>query len=103
MIAGVLFTFAVMVKGDPVQVPVTETGVTVYSANPARVPGLVRIWSMVEPDPALAPVMPPVTVPMVQLKVAAIFEVRLIPVPVPEHRVRLEALVTDGAGFTVKV
>lgn len=80
-----------------------ETGVMAYSANPARVPGLVRIWSIVEPDPALAPVMPPVTVPMVQLKSEAIFEVRLMPVPVPEQIVRLEALVTVGTGFTVRV
>ena len=58
---------------------------------------------IVEPKPALAPVMLPVIVPIVHAKLLATLEVRLMPVVVPLHIVLVDALVTAGAGFTVTV
>jgi|SRR6266700_6970683 len=58
---------------------------------------------MVDPEPELAPVMPPVIVPIVQVNVLGVLAVKLIFVPVPLHIVAVEEFVTDGAGFTVTV
>ena len=58
---------------------------------------------IVLPEPALAPVIPPVIVPMVQLKVLAALDVRLILVEVPLQMDFVAALVTAGRGFTVTV
>lgn len=58
---------------------------------------------MVLPDPALAPVMPPVTVPTVQVKLLATVAVSAIFGPVPLHVETEDAVVTAGLGFTVTV
>ena len=53
------------------------------------------------PLPAVAPVMPPVTVPTVQLKVLAMFEVSEMFVALPLQIVAVDEVVTVGFGFTV--
>ena len=50
-----------------------------------------------------APVIPPVTVPTVQLNVLATLAVKLIFGPVPLQVVAVLAVVTTGDGFTVTV
>ena len=55
------------------------------------------------PLPAVAPVMPPVIAPTVQLKVLAMFEVKEIFVAVPLQIVAVDEDVTVGFGFTVTV
>ena len=69
---------------------------------PAVVPGLVSVCAIVDPLDALAPVIPPVIVPIVQLKVVPVtllFNVILVAVPL-QFVVGL-AVVTSGAGFIV--
>ena len=58
---------------------------------------------MLEPEPELAPVIPPVIVPTVQAKELAMLEVKAIFGLVPLQIVVAEELVTIGAGFTVTV
>jgi hypothetical protein len=57
----------------------------------------------VGPEPALAPVIPPETVPIVQVKVLAAVAVRLMLVAVPLHIIAVFAVVTEGIGLTVTV
>jgi hypothetical protein len=65
--------------------------------------GFVKTWFIVAPEPALAPVMPPVIVPMVHVNVLGTVAVKLMLGPVPLHIVAVLAVVTTGAGFTVTV
>lgn len=58
---------------------------------------------MIAPDPGLAPVIPPVMVPMLHVKLLAILAVRLILGLVPLQVVAVAELVTAGAAFTVTV
>ena len=58
---------------------------------------------MVEPEPALAPVVPPVIVPIVHVNVLAALAVRLIFVLLPLQILFVLAVVTAGIGFTVIV
>ena len=60
---------------------------------------------IVEPAPALAPVMPPVIVPIVQVNVLTpgVLAVNAIFVAVPLHIVAVAGVVTTGAGLTVTV
>lgn len=58
---------------------------------------------MAVPLPALAPVIPPVTVPMVHEKLPETDEVRLMFVLVPLQILAPGAFVTTGFGFTVTV
>lgn len=58
---------------------------------------------MVEPEPPVAPVIPPVIVPMVQVKVLAIEAVKLMFVPDPLQIVAVLAVTITGAGLTVTV
>ena len=58
---------------------------------------------MVPPEPALAPVMPPVIMPIVQVKLLGVLEVNAIFVLVPLQMLFVAAFVTIGMGFTVKV
>ena len=61
-------TVTVIVAEVPTHEPVVEVGVTIYCTVPAALLlGLVRTWLIVDPEPALVPVMPPVIVPMVQV------------------------------------
>ena len=58
---------------------------------------------MVEPELALAPVIPPVIVPIVHAKLLGILAVNGIFGPVPLHVIAVAELVTDGLGLTVTV
>ncbi len=58
---------------------------------------------MVDPDPEVAPVIFPVIVPIDQLKVLGVLEVRLMLVPTPLQVEAVVELVTKGVGFTVTV
>ena len=88
----------------PTHVPTVAVGVTTYATVPAAVLlGLVNTWLIVAPDPAVAPVMPPVTGPTVQVNELATEAVKLIPGPVPLQMVAAAGVVTAGAGLTVTV
>ena len=58
---------------------------------------------IVPPDPALAPVMPPVIVPIVHANVLGALAVSAMFGPVPLHVAAVFAVVTAGVGFTVTV
>jgi len=93
-----------MVKADPAHKPVTDVGVTKYCTVPAvALLGLESAWLIVFPDPALAPVIPPVIAPMVQAKVLGAEAVSAMFGPVPSHVLAVAALVTAGVGLTVTV
>lgn len=79
-------------------------GVTIYCTVPGVVLlGLFSTWAMVLPEPALAPVMLPVMVPMVQLNVLGAEAVNGILVATPLQAVAVLALVTAGRGLTVVI
>jgi predicted transcriptional regulator len=102
--AGVGFTVTVMVNGAPTQLPVTEVGVTIYCTEPAvALLGLVKVWLIRLPDPAVAPVIPPDTVPIVQVKLLGADAVRLMFGLVALQIDIVAGLVTAGVGFTVTV
>ena len=99
---GVGLTVTTMLAGVPEQE--FAVGVTIYVTVPAVLPGLTSIWAIVDPPEALAPVIPPVTGPIVQLKVApGILLVRAILVVVALHIVVGLTVVTSGIGLTVIV
>jgi hypothetical protein len=58
---------------------------------------------MADPLPAVAPVMPPVTVPTVQVNVLAALAVNAMLVEVLLQIDFVEAVVTTGVGLTVTV
>lgn len=58
---------------------------------------------MVAPEPALAPVMPPVIVPIVQVKELGVLAVKAILGLVPLQVLAVGAFITEGFGFTVTV
>ena len=96
------FTFTIIEYGSPVQVPVTETGVTRYSTVPGTTgSGLTSDWLIVVPAPGEAPVTEPVIVPIVHVKVHGTVAVRLMLVLVPVHTFAEEGEVTTGVGWTV--
>jgi hypothetical protein len=98
------FTATVIVYGVPEQLPEVAVGVTIYSTVPAvELLGLVSVWSIVNPDDALAPVIPPVIVPMVQENELAEEAVNEISRLAPLHMVAVFVVVTAGFGFTVTV
>jgi hypothetical protein len=65
--------------------------------------GLVSVWLIVAPEPADAPVIPPVMVPTVHVKLLGTDAVRAILGLVALHEVTVGELVTAGVGFTVTV
>jgi hypothetical protein len=65
--------------------------------------GLVSVWLSVVPEPALAPVIPPVIVPIVHAKVAGALEVSAMLGLVALQIEAVAEFVTTGIGFTVKV
>lgn len=65
--------------------------------------GFVRVWLIEVPDAALAPVMPPVIVPIVQENELDVEEVNEILGPKPLHTVAVFAVETAGFGLTVTV
>jgi uncharacterized protein Usg len=77
-------------------------GVTIYVTVPAVVPGLVSVCAMVVPFDAVAPIIPPVIVPIVQLKFAPeTLLVNAILVDVALQIVVGLTVVTFGVGLTV--
>lgn len=75
-----------------------------YCTVPAAVlPGLFNVWAIVAPLPAVAPVMPPVMVPTVQVKLLEAVAVKAIFVVPPLQIAAVFAVVTTGLGFTVTV
>ena len=56
---------------------------------------------IVAAEPALAPVIPPVTVPIVKVNVLGTLAVKLIFVLSPVHTAAVFAVVTVGVGLTV--
>jgi hypothetical protein len=102
--AGVGFTVIVIVYGAPTQLPVVDVGVTIYSTLPAALlDGLVNTWLIVVPLPAVAPVMPPLMVPIVHANVAGALDVSAILGLVLLQIAVVAAFVTAGFGFTVTV
>jgi hypothetical protein len=102
--AGVGLTVTVMVYGAPTQLPVTDVGVTIYSTLPAvALPGLFNVWLMVDPEPAVAPVMLPEIVPIVQVNVLGTLAASEMFGLVALQIAAVEGFVTTGVGFTVTV
>ncbi len=58
---------------------------------------------MVAPEPALAPVMPPVIAPIVQAKLLGTLDINVIFGLVPLQVLAVGELVTIGSGLTVTV
>jgi hypothetical protein len=95
-------TVTVRVKGTPGHELTVEAGVIIYATVPADVlPGLVNTWFIDDPEPGLAPVIPPVIVPTVQLKLPGTLEARAIFGLVPLQVLAVGELVTIGEGRTV--
>ena len=70
-----------------------------YSTVPAvLLLGLVSVWLIVDPDPALAPVIPPVMLPIVHVNVLGTLAVKPMFGPVPLHVEAVAAVVTTGVG-----
>jgi hypothetical protein len=65
--------------------------------------GFVSVCAIVLPLPPLAPVIPPVIVPMVQLKLLAALAVKPMLVALPLQMDAVLAVVTTGVGLTVTV
>jgi hypothetical protein len=81
-----------------------DVGVMMYSTEPAvALLGLVSVWFSIVPDPALAPVIPPVMVPIVHAKVEGVLEVSVRFGLVLLQIESVAPLVTTGVGFTVTV
>jgi uncharacterized protein (DUF433 family) len=75
-----------------------------YSTLPAvLLLGLVSTWLIVPPEPALAPVIPPLIAPIDQLNVLPVEEANTIFGEVPLHVTAVEGFVTAGVGLTVTV
>jgi hypothetical protein len=103
--AGVGLTVTVIVYGDPGQAELAvDVGVTIYCTVPAVAAlGFVSTWLIVDPPPGFAPVIPPVIVPNVQVKVLGALAVRAILGFVPLQMAAVAAVVTAGVGLTVTV
>jgi hypothetical protein len=79
-------------------------GVTRYCTVPAaEFDGLVSVWLIVVPDPAVAPVILPVTVPIVQENVLGALAVSAMFGLVAVQIEAVAAFVTAGVGLTVTV
>jgi hypothetical protein len=65
--------------------------------------GFVSVWLILPPPPAVAPVIPPVTVPMVQPKLLGALAVSVMFVEVLLQIAFVALFVTAGLGFTVIV
>jgi hypothetical protein len=101
---GFGFTVTVIVYGAPTQLPVVDVGVTMYCTVPAvALLGLVSVWLIVVPLPALAPVILPVTVPIVHANVDGALEVSVMFGEVVVQIAVVAGFVTTGEGFTVTV
>lgn len=65
--------------------------------------GFESVCAIVAPDPDVAPVMPPLMVPTVQVNVLAVVAVNAMLVVPPLQIAAVFAVVTTGVGFTVTV
>jgi hypothetical protein len=65
--------------------------------------GFVKVWLIVVPDPALAPVIPPEIVPIVHAKAEGALAVNAMFGLVPLQVAAVAGFVTTGVGFTVTV
>ena len=99
-ITGVGSTVTTIFEGTPGHV--LAEGVTMYVTDPVVAFGLLSTWAMVEPLEALAPVILPVIIPIVQLNVLptkllvnAMFVVAPLQITVEL------AVLTFGVGLTV--
>jgi uncharacterized protein Usg len=102
--AGFGLTVTVIVYGSPGHAFVVEVGTTRYSTVPeAALPGFVSTWLIVLPDPAIAPVILPVIVPTVHVKLLGALAVNAMLGLVPLHVTAVLAVVTTGVGVTVTV
>ena len=102
--AGKGLTVTVIVSAAPAHDPPVDTGVITYSTEPAVVlSGLVKAWLIEEPELASAPLILPVLVPIVQLKLLAVVAANVIAGPVPLQILAVDAFVKTGIGFTVTV
>lgn len=103
---GIGFTVTVIVYGALAgQLPPVDVAVTRYCTEPGvAFPGLVSVWLIVEPEPFEAPVIPPVIVPIVQLKLLGAVALNGILVLAPLHIAAVAGTpVTCGVGLTVTV
>lgn len=101
---GVGLTVTSILYGVPAHDPVVEVGVTRYSTVPAaELLGLVRTWFIVLPELAVAPVILPVMVPTVQVKLLGALAVNAIFGPVLLQVIAVFAVVTTGVGLTVTI
>jgi hypothetical protein len=101
---GIGFTVTVIINVEPEQEPVIDVGVMTYCTVPGvALLGLVNVWLIIDPELLLAPVIPPVIVPIVQVKVLGVLAVKLILGPVPLQVLAVFELVTVGFGLTVTV
>ena len=97
IVAGLGLTVTVIGYAGPAHEPDTDVGITIYSTVPVEeLPGLFNTWLITEPEPEEAPVMLPVTVPMLQVKLLGNVAARVIFVEAPLHIIALFAVVTDG-------
>lgn len=84
--------------------PAVEVGVTIYSTVPAvLLLGLMSVCAILLPEPEVAPVTPPPTLPIAHVKVAGAEAVSAIFVAVLLQIAKELAVVTAGVGFTVTV
>jgi hypothetical protein len=94
------FTVTTKFVGDPEHKFIV--GVTIYVTVPALAPGFVRVCAIVPPLPGVAPEIPPVIVPIVQVYVVPVTLLsRTIFVAVSLHIVSELTVVTFGVGSTV--
>jgi hypothetical protein len=81
-----------------------DVGVIIYSTDPEEeLLGLVRVWLITGPEPAVAPVIPPVIFPMVHAYADGTLDASEIFGLVPLHIASVAGLVTTGVGLTVTV
>lgn len=98
---GFGFTVIVTVIGEPAHVP--AVGVIVYTAVPAAVDVAVRVWLILEPLPAEAPLTFIWTTVHEYVEPAIVLD-KAIPVEFPEQIVcEAGVAVATGGGFTVIV
>jgi hypothetical protein len=102
MLAGG-FTVTVIVIGVPTQPPVIAVGVTMYWTVPGAVLVFVSVCAIALPVAAAAPVMLPVTVPTVQLKLLAMSAVKGIFVVAPLQIGPGATAAATGLEFTTNV
>ena len=93
-----------IVYAVPTHRPSVDVGVIMYSTVPIEeVLGLVKVCAIVPPELAEAPVILPVIVPIVQLKLLGALDVNAILVAIPLQTFSVAKFVTKGVGFTVTV